>query len=226
MPVGDVPGWRQVFAENFSVETAVRSFPGPSYGSRWGVYEKYHDTSGAGLYAESRVVSVRNGVLDMHLRTENGQPLVAAPYPLIGGSLRGQRYGKFTVRFRAEPVSGYKTAWLLWPVSDKWKEGEIDFPEGSLDGTIAAYNHCIGRPTENCFEHDTGVPFDNWHTASIEWTPAGVRYILDEEVVGESSVSPSVPMRWVLQTETDNGKPPAKSSGHVLVDWVVVYALA
>jgi len=32
-------------------------------------------------------------------------------------------------------------------------------------------------------------------------------------------------MRWVLQTETDYGKPPATSSGHVLVDWVVVYAL-
>jgi hypothetical protein len=226
MPVGDLSGWRQVYVEDFSQDAPLGSFPGPAYEGRWSGYEDFPDTSEAGLYSNSRVVSVQDGVLDMHLRTEDGQPLVAAPIPLVHGRWGGQLYGRFEVRFRADPVHGYKTAWLLWPDSDNWAEGEIDFPEGPLSDEMYAANLLVGSPGEFDLKTDGLATFDEWHVATIEWTPEAVTFLLDGEEVGRSTSSPSTPMHWVLQTETDHGTPPADEEGHVEVDWVTVYELA
>ena len=52
---------------------------------------------------------------------------------------RNQFYGWYEVRFRTGATDGYKLAWLLWPKSSVWpREGEIDFPEGDLVGSIGA----------------------------------------------------------------------------------------
>ncbi len=222
LPVGDLRGWRQTFVEDFTRSAALGDFT-DVYGDRWSGYEGLRDTSGAGLYSEARVVSVGGGVMDLHLRTEDGVPLVAAPLPLVDGSWGGQLHGRFDVRFRADPVPGYKTAWLLWPDSDEWADGEVDFPEGSLTGTIGAFDHCVSEPERTCFAADTGATYDQWHTASIEWTPGRVTFTLDGVVVGVSDQAPSTPLHWVLQTETDGGAPPPTAAGHVEVDWVAVY---
>jgi beta-glucanase (GH16 family) len=225
MPVGDLPGWRQVYVEDFSQDAAPGSFPGPAYEGRWSGYEGFPDTSEAGLYSNTRVVSVQDGVMDLHLRTENGQPLVAAPIPLVHGRWGGQLYGRFEVRFRADPVHGYKTAWLLWPDSDDWAEGEIDFPEGPLSAEMYAANLLVGSPGVFDLKTDGLATFDEWHVATIEWTPDAVTFLLDGEQVGRSTSSPSTPMHWVLQTETDHGTPPADEEGHVEIDWVTVYEM-
>jgi hypothetical protein len=223
MPVGDLPGWKQVFTDDFATAVPLGSFPGSAYGSRWTAYDGFTDTLRRGLYSPAQTLSAHDGVLDMYLRAVNGQPLSAAPVPLINGQWGGLRYGKVSVRFRADPVPGYKTAWLLWPDSDNWSEGEIDFPEGDLDGTIQAFNHQPGDPARNAFAKDTGVTYRDWHTASIEWIPGKVTFILDGVVVGTSNVSPTVAMHWVLQTET-TGEP--VGAGHVYVDWVTIYRQA
>jgi beta-glucanase (GH16 family) len=225
MPVGDLDGWRQTFAEDFDEDVPLGSFPGAAYEENWTGYQGFADTSGKGRYETAHVVSVQDGVLDMYLRTENGTPLVAAPVPLVSGSWGGQLYGRFEVRFRADPVVGYKTAWLLWPDSDEWADGEVDFPEGPLDGQMYAANLCVGEPGTFCYKSEDLANFTSWHTATIEWTPRAVTFYLDGEKVGTSNESPSEPMHWVLQTETDHGKPPASSSGHVEVDWVTVYEM-
>jgi len=225
MPVGDLPGWRQVFTEDFDQDVPLGSFPGDTYGDRWGGYEGIQDTAEEGTYSNRRVVSVRDGVLDMHLRTEDGTPLVAAPAPLVDGEWGGQLYGRYSVRFRADPVAGYKTAWLLWPDSDQWADGEIDFPEGKLDGEMYAANLRVGYPGEFDLKTDGIATYDDWHIATTEWTPTGVTFYLDGREVGSSDVSPSTPMHWMLQTETTFKKPPPASAGHVEVDWVTIYEM-
>ena len=225
-PRGDLTGWKQVFAEDFGTVAATGSFPGTAYASRWTSYDGFKDTDKRGLYAPAKVLSVHDGVLDMHLRTENGVPLVAAPVPLVDGKWFSQKYGRYSVRFKADPVPGYKTAWLLWPSSNDWNQGEIDFPEGGLDGTIHAFNHCVGNPSANCFATDTGARYTEWHTSTIEWTPSGVTFYLDGKNLGTSTTSPSAAMQWVLQTETSGSGPSAAASGHVLVDWAVMYSRA
>jgi len=144
MPDGDMPGWHQIFAEDFPIDVPVGSFPGSAYGSQFTVYaDGTPDTAGQqgapSRYYPSKVVSVRNGLLNMYLHTENGTPMAAAILPILPGN---HLYGKYTLRFRSDALSGFKTAWLLWPDSENWPhDGEIDFPEGSLDDTIGAFLH-------------------------------------------------------------------------------------
>jgi hypothetical protein len=93
-----------------------------------------------------KVVSIGNGVMNIHLRTEHGVHMVAALVPAIPG-VPGKRggllYGRCVVRFRAE--SGYKTALLFWPDSQTWpRDGEIDVPDGDLTGMILAFVHRQG----------------------------------------------------------------------------------
>jgi beta-glucanase (GH16 family) len=198
---------------------------------QWTAYPSpWTDTSGNGNYAPGRVVSIENGVMNLYLHTANGDHLVSAPEPVIPGapgSEGGQLYGRYAVRFRAEAVPGYKTAWLLWPDSENWSDGEIDFPEGNLTGTISAFMHHKGDPTAQD-AYPTKATYGAWHTAVVEWTPQSVTFYLDGTVIGRSTSAaeiPSTPMHWVLQTETQiDGGPPANSAaGNVQIDWVTAY---
>jgi hypothetical protein len=225
MPIGDVPGWHQVFADDFTTNVPIGQFP-RAVAARWGgsYPDGWTDTSGAGTYMPSQVVSVSGGVMDLYLHTAGAVHMVAAPVP----SLPTMTYGRYVIRFRSDAIPGYKTAWLLWPDSGVWpRDGEIDFPEGSLDGTIAGFVHYQGGTSgsDQYVMPDTGVTYTGWHTAQIDWLPSGVTFSLDGNVVGQTtSRVPNTPMRWVIQTETDGGAPPASSAGNLQIDWVSVYA--
>jgi beta-glucanase (GH16 family) len=231
MPSGDLPGWHQVFADNFSTPVPLGSFPG-AVASRWSDYSGTSDTSGSGTYAPEKVVSISGGLMDLYLHTEGGVHLVAAPQPKITpADPYGQLYGRYSIRFRAtNNMPCYKTAWLLWPDDGVWPaHGEIDFPEANVDGadSISAFVHYAdsgGGEAQDVF--NTSARYDVWHTATTEWVPGAVRVYLDGSLIGTSNKSPSTAMHWVLQTETDTGGcvPAPSTAGHVQIDWVVAYA--
>ncbi|MBM9465916.1 glycoside hydrolase family 16 protein [Nakamurella leprariae] len=222
LPIGDQPGWKQVFTEDFTTDVAQGGFPGP-YADKWTTYDGFNDTTGNGRYNDD-IISTSNGVLDINLRSMNGKPQVSAPVPLVSGAWGGQKYGKFSVRFRADALQGYKTAWLLWPTSGNWNEGEIDFPEGELNGNMWGFNHCPGNPANNCGWVNTYTGFTDWHIATIEWTPKAVKLILDgETLLNQTTNVPQNPMHWVLQTETTSN-PNLTVSGKVQIDWATVYS--
>ncbi|MCU1594736.1 MAG: glycoside hydrolase [Frankiales bacterium] len=225
-PVGDLPGWKQTYVEDFAKAAPTGSFVS-TYGARWGAYDDgWKDTSKNGTYMPSKVLSVHDGVLDYSIRSENGQHLVSAPFVK---QTFGQVYGRYSVRFRSDALAGYKTAWLLWPDSERWPDdGEIDFPEGNLDGTIEGFAHNASSAGGQV-EVPTNATYAQWHTATIEWTPGKVSFALDGKVMGGSTKNvPATAMHWVLQTETalDGGAPAAGVAGHVLVDWVALYTRA
>ena len=223
MPVGDLPGWRQIFSDDFTTPLAQGSFPG-SYAGKWQSYNGFKDSSGRGMYNQN-IISVHDGAMDMNLKTVNGVPQGAAPSPITTGGWKGQTYGRYTMRFRSDWLPGFGAGWLLWPDSGTWDDGEIDFPEGGLGGTMGAFNHCVGNASNNCTAVNTGVTFIDWHTTTIEWSPAGVVFILDGKVVGTDTRSiPAKALHWVLQTGTSGALPAAGLNGHVLIDWVSVYA--
>ena len=223
IPRGDLPRWRQVFAEDFRNPVGIGGFPGGTYGREWGVYDDgWKDTTGRGVYMPSKVLA-------WYIHTAGGRHMVAAPVPRIGahGAWGGRTYGRFAVRFRAAPLHGYKTAFMLWPDSRKWPtDGEIDFPEGDLDRTIGAYAHFADpRGGQRAFE--TNAHYSHWHTAVTTWTRGMIVFRLDGRVIGVSRRKvPSNPMHWVLQVETSTSGavPRSQTAGHVRVDWVVAYA--
>ena len=225
IPAADVGPWKHLFSEDFDTSVSPGGFLlSPAYRNRWAAYERFNDTRGIGRYSLENV-SVAEGVLNVHLSMVNGVPVVAALVPLPFGQWGGTRYGRYSVRFRSDPLPGYKTSWLLWPDSNRWTEGEIDFPEGELDGTISAFNHRLGRPQENTLVRDTGVTYRKWHTATVEWSPVGVTYYLDGHAVAVSHEPPHSPMHVVLQTETAR-RPEAATAGNVQIDWISLWRYA
>ncbi len=228
MPVGDLTGWHQVFTDDFTVDVPVGSFPA-AVSSKWTAYlDGWKDTSKNGTYMPSKVLSVGCGILDMNIHTENGVHMVSAPEPVIPGGNPGIEYGRYVVRFRSDAIPGYKTAWLLWPDSENWPtDGEIDFPEGNLDGAIGAFmHHMYGDSGASQDGYSSKVTYTAWHTADLVWSATACSFTLDGVLLGTStSLIPSTPMHYVLQTETQlsGGAPADSASGHVQVDWVVVY---
>lgn len=233
MPVGDLPGWRQTFADDFTTDVPAGSFPA-TVSSQWAAYsDGWKDTTKFGTYSPSKVVSIAGGVLNKYIRTDNGVPLVAAIVPKVPGSSNyGITYGRFAVRFRTDSLPGYKLAWLLWPDSGNRAEGEIDWPEMNLDGDLIwAFMHRT-NPTKSGDQAWFNMTADvsNWHTAVIEWSPNLVVYLLDGVEIGRTTERvPKTPLHWVLQTETElhtTAKPSATVKGNVQVDWVSVWAYA
>ena len=220
MPVGNLTGWKQVFADDFTTNVSTGAFPG-AYASKWTGYDGYKDTSGVGTY-DMDAISVSGGAMDIYLHTANGRTYSAAPSPIVTTPWKGQTYGRYTIRFKSDAVTNYKAAWLLWPDSDNWNQGEIDFPEGNLNSKMMGYNHCINDPVRNCYWFDPATQWSGgWHTATVEWRPGKITFTVDGKSGSTTSNVPTVPMHWVLQTESMGGS--SSGSGHILIDWVAVY---
>jgi hypothetical protein len=233
-PAAETPGWACVFVDDFTADVPLGSWPGP-YAARWLQYpDDTPDSTGRNLGTPSRwwpskVLSVHDGLLDFSFHTEAGVALSAAVLPARDGKALNQVYGRYVVRFRADALSGYKAAFLLWPRSEAWpRDGEIDFPEGDLASTIFAALHRQDGTTiddQDLFASD--APFTGWHIATTDWTPQGVTFSLDGRVLGRATARiPDTPMHWVLQTEAcEVHCPDPAATGHLQVDWVAIYAL-
>ena len=230
VPHGHLSGWQQIYSDDFPTDVALGDFP-QAVSNKWATYhDGWKDTSGQGTYAPSKVISIEDGVMNLYLHTENGRHLVAAPLPKVpgpGGPGAGMRYGKYSIRFRSDYLPGYKIAWLLWPDSNRWMDGEIDFPEGNLNRKLYAFMHYRQQPWNQYALPLPDNAFNTWHTASIEWTPTEVRFLLDNEIVGRTrdrNKIPNTPMHWVLQTETSPYfEVEDHVHGRVQIDWVAAY---
>ncbi len=248
-PTGDLPGWKQIFTEDFATPCTEGQFL-TAYAGKWSAYPKgWQDTSKHGTY-DPAIISVADGVMSMRIHTTpDGVHHVAAPYPLLPVPVitqyntpnTPQLYGRYSVRFRSDSMHGYKVAWLLWPMSGVWpRDGEIDFPEGDLDSTFAAFMHRQEGSSGSDQDYvGTGKTMSDWHVAVIEWGPTQCRFLVDDVVMGTvaqrsdvahpNGIIPNTPMRWVLQTETallPAPPPDAAVTGRVQVDRVVVWAKA
>lgn len=251
MPVGDLSGWQQIFTDDFNIDVALGDFPS-AVSDKWGAYPyPWRDTKGqwssnpalGGWYYPEKTVSINNGVLNVKLHTQYidnaNKRLVAALQPKIHGAntpaRAGQLYGRYAIRFRADMVNGYKTAWLLWPDSgDHPHDGEIDFPEGNLTEDIRGFMHWQNATRGNQqYYARSGQSYYDWHTAVIEWERDRVAFYLDGNLMYDASQGqsewfdkiPNTPMHWVIQTETrlDRVVPGTADEGNVEIDWVAVW---
>ena len=233
MPVGNLPGWTQTDTQDFTTPAALGQV-GAVYGADMRGYSGFQDTSKHGTYTPDSVLSVSNGVLDYYLHTADGAPRVAAPIPF---GYAGKTYGRYSVRFRSDNLPGYKIAFLRWPKSDNWNEGEIDWPEGNLAYSMQPHSAQKGSIYAGGMHFDpltspatSSTDASSWHVATTEWTPGIVKFYWDGVFVSQTTIPAGVPttaFRWTLQAETQTGSstlPPATSAGHLQVDWAVQYA--
>jgi hypothetical protein len=92
--------------------------------------------------------------MDVWLQNEGGQDMS------VGGAFRvngnySSTYGRYSVRFKADSaMPGYGGVFQLWPSSQVWAEGEMDFPEGSYEGSLNLYHHRVGSNLEQNYPHN------------------------------------------------------------------------
>lgn len=253
MPLGDVPGWHQVFADDFSAPAPTGTFSDcvtglgvannycsglsdTPYFNRWFAYpDGWSGTPATGVYTPSRGISVENGALDYYLRTASmdgvSVHMIEAAVPKIpGGGVGsgGLLYGRYVVRARWDAMSSYHISFLLWPDSNQWpRDGEIDFPEANMASSdVSAFMHWQNGSTgDDQDAFDVHVDPQEWHTYEIDWLPSSVSFYVDGQCIGRSTTNvPDTPMHWVLQTNTSwRASLGDTQTGHVQIDWAVAY---
>jgi beta-glucanase (GH16 family) len=244
-----LPGWKQVFYDDFQGESVsmgqfsgcnasnntCSGLPSATESKWWGYPDGWPDTTKTCEYEPSQTTTVSGGVMNIYIHTSSGGACMTArpeaKLPNPADSSNGQLYGMYSVRMRSDAVPGYLAVFLLWPDSENWPhDGEIDFPDSSLTGTADAYLHYQGATSGTQQDaYATGAAFTSWHTYTIEWTPSYVKFLLDGNVVGDSTDSskiPDTPMHWVLGAEsTLNGaKPAASAQGDMQIAWASVWS--
>lgn len=239
MPLGNLDGWRQIFADDFTVDAPKGSWgsecdweqiayqgenqaPGASsQQSHWRSYPRCFRDGQQRPYRADEVLSVHDGILDFDLGPIDGQPAGASPSPLVTGT-QYQTYGRYDVRMRVTnpDMTDYRTSFMLWPEGDAdYLESASVYPRGSLaDDSVHALHY--QSPDNDAFS----APVDKteWHTYTQEWGPDFRAYYIDGELIGHTSGNVwDGPERWQFQLETsgNNG-----DLGHVEFDWVTAYA--
>jgi beta-glucanase (GH16 family) len=224
MPQGDLPNWKQVFADDFN---------GTSLAKGWGAYNAEISSTPGGLWKDSHV-RVQDGKLQL-LGYREGDRWVTGG--LMNNGPATTLYGKYEVRFRADNANGVKYAILLWPDSNKWPDdGEIDFAEdggGVRDGFSATVHFVTDGGGHETIQRNVKNDFSIWHTVGVEWSPGTLVYTLDGRpwTTVNTSHTPSKPMNLVIQTEAAttcgqwmtcvDATTPATVA--VEVDWVTAY---
>jgi hypothetical protein len=231
LPGPSLPGWHRVFADDFQTPVALGQFPAAVADTWFSYADGTKDTRKNGVYMPTKTVSIADGILNVHLHTEDGVHMSAALLPIVHGAHGregGLLYGRYMVRMRAQSVAGYKASLLLWPDTETWpRDGEIDYPEADLGGLIHAYLHFQGATTGGQQAgFVTAETYGPWHTMTLTWLPNFVQFQLDRQIVGTvTSGIPNTPMHPIIQIETRTigPEPTDQAAGNVQLAWVAVY---
>jgi beta-glucanase (GH16 family) len=230
MPVGDLPGWTQVFADDFDGTSLDMS--------KWYLYYGQPGGDPGGWWDGSHVV-VHDGIVELQTYQDpahNGNT-TGQNNDWVSGGMGGQgihqTYGKYFVRFRMEPGYGLSYVALLWPVDNSWPP-EVDFAEQAYGTTATTYATLHYGSNNTMIENSVNADFTQWHTVGVEWTAGKLVYTLDGNVWGTVTNPnvPTIPMELDLQTQTyECGNtwspcPNASTPSHVnmQIDWVVAYS--
>ena len=218
MPVGDLRGWRQVLAEDFTSDRLPHG---------WGTYTGRPGGNPNGWWQPSHV-AVRGK--DLHLVGDwhDGR--------FVTGGLMSpltSTYGKYEVRFKVSRAPGVAYVLLLWPADESWPVGgEIDFAEdgGGARSTTTATLHYGAANTQ--VQRHLRADFTHFQTVGVEWTPGRLVYTLNGRPWATVSTPrvPSRAMRLALQLEAGHGTSwspaPTRATPRtvdMVVDWVVAY---
>jgi hypothetical protein len=231
MPAGDLPGWRQVFTDDFR-GTAVNA-------RKWG---RYHGQPGGdpGGWWEPSHVEAGGGVarLRSYRDPRYGNRWVSGGMSSARALTR--RYGRYDVRFRMDPGYGISSILLLWPTADHWPP-EIDFAENGGRNTVrdrmsATLHYGQNGVDDRIVQRQVIGDFSRWHTMGVEWTPGRLVYTLDGtpwatlEHPGVPNEAMELDAQTQAGTEGDfwapapNATTPAEVD--MEIDWVVAYAPA
>ncbi|GAA1381719.1 hypothetical protein GCM10009613_08260 [Pseudonocardia kongjuensis] len=210
-------GWRMIAGDEFDgTELDL---------DRWAPYTG-ETTGGVGRHMAENL-SVRDGRL---LLTSRG--LTSAGLHWKGG----MQYGRWEIRAKTNPGTGYGDVALLWPVAEDWPVGgELNFmeiPKGDRSETHTIVHY--GEDNSQVGKTITG-DFTEWHNYAVEWLPDRVVFYIDGVEVFRTMDPDHIPPRPMhLAMQQDIGPygkdwiPPLDETSpdelDFEVDWVRIYA--
>lgn len=238
MPVGDLPpdslsatGWTQFLAEDFNTNCAEGSFIA-TYPGWFGYPDTWSNSPGTSWYNGGNSIRVESGVAKVRYFTDGlGRARTEALEPPNTGN---QSYGVYEVCYRVpSEIPGYKQAFLLWPESDVWGDGEVDYPEANFTSAsfVGGFVHERGSTPQNnaySFESTTPVVGNQWHVARIVWGENQLDFYLNGVLIGSYTSTQHVPVgphRWVLQTECGDTLPSSSVTGDMEIAYVAAWTM-
>jgi beta-glucanase (GH16 family) len=225
MPVGDLPGWHQTFADDFTTTDPTK---------RWFVYQGAPGGDPGGWFLRSHVTQSNGRLLITASRASTPVGNIYATGGVSNSKVFAQTYGRFEFRFRMDQGYGVNFAMLLWPSDNSWPP-EVDVAEsdGITPRYVIATLH-YGPQALSIHRFRKGVTdFTQWHTAGVVWEPGKLTYTLDGKAWSSMSSPsvPNIPMSMTMQAQAwpcgfsfsdcPNSRTPAKVN--LEVDWAVAY---
>lgn len=235
--------WVTVYRQDFNQNVALGGWPGPYAGSlnaATGCCEAHGTTT---WYNPKQTLSVENGSLVAwaHKRQQaDGSWRIMGSWvsPIVPG---GDEilYGRIIIRMGVFPAGadGMRNWWvsnLLFPKSNVWAEGEVNWPETELApyGTPVAFVHQLGaHPEITCNgggQYNKAFSILGWHTYYLDWKPWGFDFYVQNDggpivLVGSSGCAlPTTPMNYIMQVGTIGHIPTANAHGEVRWDFVQI----
>ncbi|MCQ4040614.1 glycosyl hydrolase family 16 [Streptantibioticus rubrisoli] len=181
-------GFRLIFADGFNQRTPLGSFSGCDHNddtpqvyrsgltgsmrANWWAYPAgWPDTATqrgypvGGYYDPVTtlwVVPSPWGDGQSHIRMWRGSSGPVHSATVVPKAAMGLKYGAYQERWRVSHVAkGYKSAHLLWPVSNSDQCSENDFPESEGDTQVAGFMHPSNYGEQVAV--DTGQSWGRWH---------------------------------------------------------------
>jgi hypothetical protein len=226
MPVGDLPGWRQVFADDFDRT---------DLGENWSPYDGVPKGDPESRWRRANAM-VDGQALILQGRYEGDQLTTAG----LSNWRVHQTYGRWEIRVRVDASDDMTYAFLLWPQSENWPP-EIDFLEdwGGDRQSGSANVHWKTDTGRSKAKRTLDADLTAWHTIGVEWLPGRLNYLIDGEPWASFTGSevPDEPMWMAVQSAAGGcalraadpsarqcpvaGNPP---DPRIEIDWAVVYA--
>jgi hypothetical protein len=149
-----------------------------------------------------------------------------------------QKEGYWEVRMQTAAIDGGKSTahpvLILWPGTNKWADGELDYFETNIGDDGGGFLHCVGNPSANCYVIPNGgntaltpnaAAYSQWISYGLEWTSSSMTGFINGQqwwTSTDSSFRPNVPMHQTIQLDNlsgDNNPNPSRMQA----DWVHVY---
>jgi hypothetical protein len=212
-PTASVGAFKQNFVENFSTNAAANGPFQKTYANSW---QPYADGT-SGIYYPSSQISAHDGLMDVKLDGSKG---AAGTFGTTSGAW-SHTGGMFSVRAKATGGTGNGAAFMIWPSSNTWSDGELDFPESNFEDSPMLHQHSMTAGQEqNTTSMTSGASWRSWHTYSVQWIPGkSVTYLLDGKAIDSITHDvPTTPHRYMFQVGNWG------ASGHLFIDWVATYS--